>query len=48
MLQKDEKDINITDENDIQDFDDFEDYYRIKSKDIDDNSETGLKELNFN
>jgi len=48
MLQRDEKDINNTDENDIQDFDEFEDYYKIKSKDVDDSTESGLKELDFN
>jgi hypothetical protein len=48
MVQKDEKNINTSDENDIEDFDDFEEYYKINSKDIDDNSETGLKELDFN
>ena len=48
MIKKEEKDINNLDENDIEDFEEFEDYYRIKSKDIDDSTESGLKELDFN
>jgi hypothetical protein len=48
MIKKDDKNINNIDENDIESFEEFEDYYRIQSKDIDDSSETGLKELDFN
>ena len=41
MVDKDEKNININDENDLQTFEDFEDYYGLK----DDERE---KELDFN
>lgn len=47
MLPEDEKNKINADENSIEDFDDYEDYYRIKSKDIDDSTESGLKELEF-
>ena len=42
MIEKNEKDINTIDENDIGDFDEFEDYYGLKD---DDDRE---KELDFN
>lgn len=41
MIDKEEKNINITDENDIEDFDEYEDYYGLQDDERD-------KELDFN
>jgi len=46
MMQNERKDINNIDENDIEDFTDFEDYYKISSKDVDENND--IRELDFN